>query len=523
MATLIITTVAAFVMQQFLGSETEGTRYDDIAFQGSTYDAAIPVIYAQRMATNIIWASPVRETTVEETTSSKQSSSTTITYQYLASLACAVGAGPIAAVRRIWINSIVVYDPFVTTTEAAIDATVYLGLPDEDADSEMQAYDGADNVPGYRDLAYVLIKDLDLAAYGGAMPVIEAEVWGTLTAGWGEDLAQGLCVGTDGAIWLVANLTRTVTRFDPDTYVPLAVVGRDSTAYLGSLKAQPWRIACDPGSGHLFVTCLCDGFVQRINAATGRVVADIAVGIYPHEIIAAGGFLWVSHPWLGTLSRIDPATNAVTTLPVAGQPYGLAVDGSGNLWVSCSHELLKLNPQSGAEIARVELAPVEPPPMTDAVYDTDGTMLVPAQPIDTGTSLRSQTGRWFVTGMAYNPDDGRMWFAVSGNDIIGAVHPTSFNITWRNSGTWPLYAASNGADWVYISTVFGNRIKLLRRTEKTVLVHAGATVFQSKEYQLDEFMEIKTAVWPGPMVVLSDGRCLISNMNRPFFQEIPGP
>lgn len=523
MASLVLVTVAAFVMQQFMGSDAQGTRYTDITFQGSTYDSAIPVIYAQRMATNIVWASPVRETKVEETTSSKLTSSTTTTYQYLASLACAVGAGPIAAVRRIWINSVIVYDPYVTTTEAAIEATITLGLPDEDADAEMQAYDGADNVPGYRDLSYVLIKDLDLAAYGGAVPVIEAEVWGTLTAGWGEDLAQGLCIGQDGAIWLVANLTRTVTRFDPDTYVPLAVVGRDSAGYLGSLKAQPWRIACDPGSGHLFVTCLCDGFVQRIDPATNTVVASIAVGIYPHEIIAAGGVLWVSHPWLNLLSRIDPATNAVTTVSVAGQPYGMALDGSGNLWVSCNHELAKLNPQSGAEITRVELAPVEPPPMSDALYDDLGNILVASQPIDTGTSLRSQTGRWFVTGLAYNPDDGRIWFAVSGNDIIGAVHPTSSAITWRNSGTWPLYAASNGASWVYISTVFGNRIKLLRRTETTKLVHAGATVFETTVYHLDEFMEIKTAVWPGPMVVLADGRCLISNMNRPFFQEIPGP
>jgi len=125
--------------------------------------------------------------------------------------------------------------------------------------------------------------------------------------------------------------------------------------------------------------------------------------------------------------------------------------------------------------------------------------------------------------MAFNPDDGRVWFAVSGNDIIGAIHPTSYNITWRNSGTWPLYAVSNNGSWVYFGCVFGNRIKLLRRTEKTVLVHAGAYVFETKEYHLDEFMEIKTTVWPGPMVALADGRCLISNMNRAFFQEIPGP
>jgi len=368
MATLIIATVVTFAVQALIPNEAEGVRYDDITFQGSTYDAAIPVIYAQRMATNIIWASPVRETEAVSHSSSKWGGGTdTVTWQYLVSLACGLGAGPIAAVRRIWINGTVVYDPFVTTDEADIDATVYLGLPDEDADSEMEAYEGTGNVPGYRDLAYVLIRDLDLAAFGGAVPVIEAEVWGTLTAGWGEDLAQGIAVGNDGHVWLVANLRRTVTRFDPDTYVPLATVGRDGDDYLGSLKAQPWRIACDPGSGHLFVTNLCDGFVQRIDPASNTVVASIAVGIYPHEIVVAGGYLWVSQPWLDQVSRIDPATNAVTVVSVAGQPYGLAVDGSGKLWVSCSHELVKLDPVSGGQIARVELAPVEDPPMTDPV------------------------------------------------------------------------------------------------------------------------------------------------------------
>ncbi len=188
MATLIIATVVTFAVQALIPNEAEGVRYDDITFQGSTYDAAIPVIYAQRMATNIIWASPVRETEAVSHSSSKWGGGTdTVTWQYLVSLACGLGAGPIAAVRRIWINGTVVYDPFVTTDEADIDATVYLGLPDEDADSEMEAYEGTGNVPGYRDLAYVLIKDLDLAVYGGRAMRTEsavADYWAANKRDW---------------------------------------------------------------------------------------------------------------------------------------------------------------------------------------------------------------------------------------------------------------------------------------------------------------------------------------------------
>src|SRR5690606_2251656 len=131
------------------------------------------------------------------------------------------------------------------------------------------------------------------------------------------------------------------------------------------------------------------------------------------------------------------------TTALAGQPFAFCRDGDGHLWISCTHELVHFNPASGAVLQRVDLG-----------------------------------AKWFPCGLAYNPGDGRVWFACSGNDVIGVVTPGSYALAWRNSGTWPAYVACHPDDpghTVYVSNLYGNRLKLLRR--------AGES--------LDEFMEYK--------------------------------
>ncbi len=514
---MIGSTIGGLIDRQlFAANQTvaqEGQRMGDTSVQVSTYGKMVPIIYGGRISGNVIWAAPIREDVV--TTSQTQGggkggggsvTTTTTSYHYYADLAISMGEGPISGVRRIWADSNLVWDVFEHGKDEA-PGTFYLGLPDQDPDATITGHEGNGEVPAYRDQAVVVIEDFHLNDYGLRIPNFTFELIGRLSAGWGEDNAGGITLGSTGDIFMVSNLQRTVTRFEPSQFRPKAVIGRDGSnadSYIGSLKAQPWRLACEPSTGHIFVTCLADGYVQRIDPATNSVVATIAVGIYPHEIIADDyGHVWVTHPWLDQLTRITVSNNAVATYPMAGQPYAIAKHPDGKLWISCTTEIVRFNPTNQEEMARINIA--------------------------------SGAGKYFPCGLAYNPVDQRIWFAVSGSDVVGIVNPSGYALSWRNSGTWPAYAAANASDdkgTVFVSLLYGNRVKLLRRSYRTRTVtenvHYGDGIVMPHSYEvteenLEEFAEFKTEVWPGPMAVTADGRCFVSNMNRPFFQEIEGP
>lgn len=480
---MVGSTVGGLIDRRLMGPEERmvtGPRLGELTVQVSTYGRTLPVIYAGRVAGNVIWASDKREvrqvTTQEAGGGGKGGGSAKLSsesYHYYVSLAVSLCEGPIAGIRRIWADGTLIHDVAVHGDE--VDGlAVHLGTETQMPDPVIEAHQGAGNVPGYRSQAYVVFDNFYLNDYGGRIPSFSFDVVGSLTAGWGEDYAQGIAEGGDGDVWLVANLQRTVTRLDGELR-PKAVVGRDdAAAYLGTLKAQPWRICREPASGHLFVTALGDACVQRIDPATDAVVATIPVDIYPHEIVADGqGGVWVSHPLTDRISRIDAATNAVASVAVAGQPYAFCLDGGGRLWISCTDALVHFDPAGRQQLARIGLAP-----------------------------------KWLPCGLAYNAGDGKVWFACSGNDVIGVVSPTTYALSWRNSGTWPAYVACHPGDprhTVFASMLHGNRVKLLRR---------------AADGGLDEYMEYKTEVWPGPLLARADGRCLASNTNRPFVQEV---
>lgn len=79
-----------------------------------------------------------------------------------------------------------------------------------------------------------------------------------------------------------------------------------------------------------------DGSVSRIDPATNRVTARIAVGTGQLGGLAFGdGSLWVANFGGGELDRIDPGSGSVVArVAVGGQPVGPAVAADGTVWVS---------------------------------------------------------------------------------------------------------------------------------------------------------------------------------------------
>ncbi len=92
-----------------------------------------------------------------------------VTYSYFANFAIAICEGPIAFVRRIFADG------------AELDLTtlpirIYKGTQDQQADPLMIAKEGAEHVPAYRGIAYVVFERLPLANFGNRIPQFAFEV-----------------------------------------------------------------------------------------------------------------------------------------------------------------------------------------------------------------------------------------------------------------------------------------------------------------------------------------------------------
>lgn len=160
-----------------------GPKLDDLSVQGSAVGVPIPIVYGTyRVAGNIIWSTDLIETTTTEEVGGKGGPTQKIeTTTYSVNFAVGLCNNEITAIRRIWAGGKLIYDrrPQLDGEDndtfavrmgqaAAFDATmtVYLGTPDQLPDTTIESYEGLGNVPGFRDIAYVVFRNFQLADYG---------------------------------------------------------------------------------------------------------------------------------------------------------------------------------------------------------------------------------------------------------------------------------------------------------------------------------------------------------------------
>jgi virginiamycin B lyase len=149
---------------------------------------------------------------------------------------------------------------------------------------------------------------------------------------------------------------------------------------VASLRVCASPAAVEAGAGSLWVACLSDDAVVRVDPHSGRVQATIAAGGEPGGLGVGAGAVWVALEDRPVLVRIDPATNRVTgSLP--SPAYGTAIDfgifhqhaqvphrigvTSNALWVPDvpAGTVVRVDPRTGARVAVVRLpAPAVPAP-----------------------------------------------------------------------------------------------------------------------------------------------------------------
>jgi len=158
----------------------------------------------------------------------------------------------------------------------------------------------------------------------------------------------GLALGA-GSVWLAQGAS-TVTRIDAKTLAPVTTVTLGTTAAPIAVSvgehavwvASRIGVRCPPGmampGAPPATQCQSPHFgtVSRIDPVSNAVTATIRVPGVPDAVLAAGGAVWVAESTARTILRIDPKTmRIVARIRPGSQPFSLAaVDG--NIWVAVS-------------------------------------------------------------------------------------------------------------------------------------------------------------------------------------------
>lgn len=156
---------------------SEGPRLAELVVQTSTYGKMIPLIYGTaRLAGNIIWSRPIKETATTTTTSSGGgkgggggATQSSTDYSYSVSMAVAVCEGEINEVLRVWADA-----KQLDLTQGTY--RIYKGGEDQLPDSLIESYEGVGTTPAYRGLAYVVVEDFPLEEFGNRIPNFTFEV-----------------------------------------------------------------------------------------------------------------------------------------------------------------------------------------------------------------------------------------------------------------------------------------------------------------------------------------------------------
>ncbi|WEF23481.1 glycoside hydrolase TIM-barrel-like domain-containing protein [Paracoccus sp. S3-43] len=167
-------TVGRVIDQRLLGSGSKAVetgRIDRLRLQTAGEGAPIPRIWGQmRLPGHVIWASPLEEIARSEDAGggkgTPRSAVTQISYRL--SVALALCEGRILGVGRVWADG-------EEISANDLNMRVYNGDESQQPDPAIAAHEG-DLAPAYRGLAYVVLEDLNLEAWGNRMPQLSFEV-----------------------------------------------------------------------------------------------------------------------------------------------------------------------------------------------------------------------------------------------------------------------------------------------------------------------------------------------------------
>lgn len=222
-------TVGNVIDQRILGSGSatvETGRIDRFRIMGASEGGAIPRLWGrQRLSGQVIWSTRFVEHKRSSTTSGGKgggSRQTTVSYSYSISFALALCEGEITRIGRIWADG-------AEIEPRSLNMRLYRGTEDQLPDPRIEAVEGAGMAPAYRGLAYVVIEDMDVSAYGSRVPQLTFEVVRRVPGA--ADLA-----GSVSAVCLIPGCGEYALSTTPVNY--RVGVGQSLTANMNSTSGQ---------------------------------------------------------------------------------------------------------------------------------------------------------------------------------------------------------------------------------------------------------------------------------------------
>jgi streptogramin lyase len=136
----------------------------------------------------------------------------------------------------------------------------------------------------------------------------------------------------------------------------------DPSALIAEIETGTRPVWMAESAGVVWVANTEGASVSRIDPATNAVVATIPIDAGKIVALAADdAFVFVKRVDVKAIDRIDIATNEVTSFPVESDYGGLALSG-GRLWhAASSGEVLAIDPATGRLEASVPVAQPGPP------------------------------------------------------------------------------------------------------------------------------------------------------------------
>ena len=184
--------------------------------------------------------------------------------------------------------------------------------------------------------------------------------------GWGE--GHSIVTGADDFLYITDSENHQVVRMDPisgsvTTYAGSpGEIGATNGHRLDALFFSPTGLSFD-SAGNLYIAEKWGNRIRKISIS-GEVSTLVEEGLFsPAEIATdTDGNLWVANSLSNQLLKIDTATGETLSIVGTGlsgiedgnpevasfaSPHGLAVDGNGELWVTCLNGVIRRMDEQG--------------------------------------------------------------------------------------------------------------------------------------------------------------------------------
>jgi YVTN family beta-propeller protein len=216
------------------------------------------------------------------------------------------------------------------------------------------------------------------------------------------------------------------------------------------------------GEGAYWVTNADGHSVSRIDPATNAVVDTISnVGSGPSGIAIGHGFVWVANSLGGTVAKIDPGTNTVVdTIGVGNGPVGIAY-GAGAVWVANTADgtITRIDPSNDEPSKRrLPIAATELMVADGALWATQraANHVVRVDPASESVVASVQVGNG-PTGIVFG--DGAVWVANSLDGTVSRIDPRTNSVTATiPSGDTPTGLALDERGGVWVTNQYGSTL-----------------------------------------------------------------